>query len=293
MVKAYKIFLSVILFAYPLWAGEVISNVRGKVLINTYGETYRLNQKLYIYNPENQRKIGVVQVMQRRRDQEAVMCELLSGSAPPGALAEAAQRKISTEDEIDIRGHRTQKTELDRRTRRDSAGTLTTKHAIGFSIISSSLNVRTSYYNTTMTGTGLGVDYIFQLPLYTQMSLLGDVGIRPIKITNSSTSGENNYFEVAYLTFTGLFKFIFNPNQKGGWMAVGGGLITPYSKTSNVLDSNSISTNYSINFAIGSDIVSTRQSIGLRFEYAIFPAANTATTSTAFSQMIFGFSYFF
>jgi hypothetical protein len=291
--KAFKVFLFIFFNITPIWAGEVISNVRGKVIINTYGEAYRLNQKLYIYNPQNQRKIGVLQVMQRRRDQEAVACELLSGSAPPGALVEASQRTISTEDSQDIRGHRTRKVDLDRRTRRDPAGTQSTRHAIGFSIMSTSLNVRTSYYNTTMSGTGIGFDYIFQVPLYTQVSLLGDLGYHPVRVNNSSSTGENNYFQVDYLTLTGLFKFVFNPNQKGGWMAAGAGFILPYSKTSNVLDSDSISTNYSINFAVGTDIVSSRNVIGLKLEYALFPAASTSTTSTNFSQMIFGFSYFF
>jgi hypothetical protein len=285
--------LFLILFEPSVFAGEVISNVRGKVLVNTYGEKYKLNQKLYVFNPETQRKIGVIRVMQRRRDQEAIVAEMINGKAPPGALVEASERNISTEEEVDIRGHRTRARELDRRTKRDSAGTQKTKHGVSVSLINSQLAVKTAYVNTTMSGTGLAFDYSFQVPLFTQTSLLGGIGIHPIRISTSSSSGGSNTFSVTYYSLTGLMKYVFNPNQRGGWMGVGGGFIIPQSKTSNILEADSISTNYGIHLAVGNDIFSNKQLISLWFQYAIFPGANTSTTSTSFSQMIFGFSYFF
>lgn len=288
------ILLLLLFFNSPLvFSGEVISNVRGQILINTYGEKYKLNQKLYIYNPETQRRIGVVKVMQKRRRQEAIMAKLLNGKAIPGALVESAERNIANDDGQDIRSHRTRTNELNRRTRRENSGTLKIKHGIGLYLINSQLSVRTSYANINMNGTGLGVDYSFQIPLYTQTSFRGNIGIHPVKLSSSSSGGDNNNFDVTYLSLVGLGKHIFKPNQTGTWIAGGAGFLMPTSKSSSVLDSNSISTNYSINLAIGTDIVSNKQLTSLSFEYAIFPTANTQTTSTAFTQMLFGFSFFF
>jgi hypothetical protein len=288
------IFLLLLIFCNPLvFAGEVISNVRGQVLINTYGEKFKLNQKLYIYNPKTQRKIGVVQVMQKRRDQEAVMAELLNGKAPPGALAEIAERNISNVDEVDIREHRTRANELERRTKRESSGNLRIKHGFGLSLMNSQLSVKTSYVKTNMTGSGLGVDYNFQVPVTIQTSFLGAIGFHPIKLNHNSTTGNNDFFDVSYLSLVGLAKYIFNPNQTGMWLGAGGGLIVPNSKSSSVLQSDSITTNYSLNFVVGTDMASRKQLISLSFGYAIFPGSNTPTTSTSFSQTLLGFSYYF
>jgi hypothetical protein len=289
-----KLILTLILLYQSLAsAGEVISNVRGKILINTYGEKYNLNQKLYIYNPVTQRKIGIVKVMQKRRDQEAVLAELVNGKALPGALAEVAERNVATDDEVDIRGHRTRAREFDRRAKRDSSGTLKTKHGLSINLINTQLSVKAPNISTKMTGTGLGFDYTFQVPTYIRTSFLGDLGIHPIKLSNSATNGDNNHFDVTYFSIVGMLKYIFNPNQTGSWIAGGIGFILPYTKSSNVLESDSIATNYSINFAVGTDIPAKNQLISLKFAYAIFPSSNTGNSQISFSQMTFGFVYFY
>jgi hypothetical protein len=281
-----KIIVLLILFMrWPsAFAGEVISNLNGKVLINTNGEEYKLNQKFYIYNPETQRKIGKVTVIQKRRD-KSVVAEIISGTAIPGALVELAVRNItnSNESELDPDNRRTH--ESNRRSKRY-------KNGISISLLSSQLAVKTAYLDTTMRGTNFGVNYIFQIPLHTQMSLLGGIGIHPIKLSGTTSNGLNQNFNVNYFNLEGLIKYIFNPNQTGVWFAMGGGFNLPQSKSSNVLDSNSISSNYSINFAIGNDISTKNLLMSLKFEYAIFPGVNTSTTRTSFSQMIFGVLFY-
>jgi hypothetical protein len=268
-VAGKLVFVLFLFFIYTLsFAGEVISYRQGQVLINTSNEKYQLNQKLYIYNPETHQKIGIVVVKQKRPNQKTVIAELINGKVITGALVETATRNLASTNDVRI------------------------KYGIGLNLINSHLTVKAYNITTNMSGTGIGVDYTVMYPVYLQTTLLGTFGIHPVKLNNASTTGDNNYFDVTYLTGVGALKYRLNNRQTGNWIAFGSGLNIPYSKSSNILHANTITTNYSLNFTYGNDMEVNNKLVSLKVEYVIFPGENSSSTGITFSQIIFGFSYF-
>ncbi len=167
-------------------------------------------------------------------------------------------------------------------------------YGVGGGLFISSLNIKTSIVQSNMTGTGLGVNVLLKIPFTSQINGIGGVGIHPLVVSGSNSVGTTSKVNINYYGFGGLLRYMFSRKSLGGWAGMGGHFLIPASKSSNILSDESISTNYTINFGAGYDLLLNKRNVLiLKFEYGILPSTSTSTTNSSGSQMIISAGYLF
>jgi hypothetical protein len=140
---------------------------------------------------------------------------------------------------------------------------------------------------TDMAGNGFGALAYYDYKVSDAVQLRGSGGLEQFQVSESrnsmdcdkGTSTTCNAI-ISYLSLYGLAKYNFINGYTKFWFGGGGGYLLAVSKSSTVLDSSQISTNYVATVSGGMDVNMSRgQYLPVVIEYSFFPSSNTVTAS--------------
>ncbi|HWU44509.1 MAG TPA: hypothetical protein VN132_13755 [Bdellovibrio sp.] len=139
-----------------------------------------------------------------------------------------------------------------------------------------------------MSGTSFDFLGFYQMQLDRNISVKLAGGYQTLVASGSASSNicggnttANCSVNISYLGFDALIRYSFvKTNSLEFWGGAGLGFLFAISKSSNVLDTGKITTNQTINLALGSDFyISKKNFIPLQFEYSMFPNNSSSSAS--------------
>lgn len=129
--------------------------------------------------------------------------------------------------------------------------------------------------NAKLGGMSFGVSGFYDYVLTPRFQIRGLGGLDQV-----NASKDNFDFKVMYLTLQGTARYILNEGATKWWVGGGGSFLLALSKSSNLLETDNISTNQLYSISFGSDISLSKDTfLPISFDYGIFPPSNTVKAS--------------
>lgn len=155
-------------------------------------------------------------------------------------------------------------------------------------VISYLMNNMSAVYNsgastTNMKGFGVGALGYHDFEMSDRSDIRISVGLEQFQVAEEKTDlscagGTSNTCNalITYLSSYGLYKFILSDKATKFWIGGGGGFLLALSKSSTVLNSAQITTNYVYTVSGGVDFAMKQgQYLPVILEYSMFPSANS------------------
>ena len=135
-------------------------------------------------------------------------------------------------------------------------------------------------YTTNMAGTGLGVLGFYDYDVSHKFQLRGMGGLEQFQVSESCAVLGACNANITYLSGYGIAKYNFIKGPTSFWGGGGLGFLYAISKSSTVLDSSLITTNYVMTASFGAEFdMGQGAYFPVGIDYSIFPASPTVTAS--------------
>lgn len=152
--------------------------------------------------------------------------------------------------------------------------------------------------SVSMSGTSYSLLGFYAMDLDRDISAKFIGGYQTLKATGSAdsaicTGSTDCNVDLSYLTIEALVRYRFVKGQTMDfWGGAGLGFLFPMSKSSNVLDTSKITTNQTINVALGLDwYLKKKEFVPFQLEYAMYP--NNSTSSASQIMLSAGYAWEF
>lgn len=264
------LFTTLIIFFISLQsqAFKIITVKGGKALIDLEGETARVGEQFFAVGPDGKRKAALT--INQVKGQKAI-AKIDKGQAREGFSLEPREQKSNV-----------------RASKDKSAWGLSAGYAMN------KMTVKPTGGTVDLSGSSFSVLGFYQTDLDKNFSVKLSGGYQSLVANGTSatalcTGSTNCNVNIGYLGLNALVRYTLVQNRTlSFWGGAGLGFLFAVSKSSNILDTTKITTNQTINGALGVDYhLSKKEFIPLQFEYAMFPD----NSSSSASQMILSAGY--
>lgn len=276
--KSFKFLIPyLLLLGYQSAHSGTIQNVKGnRALIVMDGDEFQVADEIFSIDA-NGKKRAILKVTQVKNGK--ALTEIVKGKPEIGqtTLSKSAPA-------MDAASESTVKSKLSNK----SWGVLGSFEMDTMSAsFTSGTGVSARNVTTSMSGTGFGAYGFYDYPITSSIQAVGIGGIQMYNATGTTAlpdcgnaTTKNCNFNITYLNLMGGGKYNFNLGNNRAWVGGGIGFLIAASKSSNVVDTATISTNQLYAFQVGYDMkISAKNYVPFMFEYGLFPTSSTVSAS--------------
>lgn len=282
-ILPFLLFITSFYFSSLALSGTVAKSTNRKVIVDFDGETIpEPNSRIYILDQETHKEVGLVEIQKVKGTR--ALGKILKGRANPGDTTDIAQSRKHREEEREPADESQVTHTISRPKNRTSYVT----YGVGADFIYTSMYLKNSDGDGSVTGNGLGVRAAIEYPMSYNWVLSGSLGLHPLNVT-STTSGYDFTVATNYLGTEAIARYALDKRNEGLWL--GGGLGYYFPMSSNL--STKPKSELTFIGSVGFNLRLSRDYLMVKSDFIMFQNSTIGDSSTQTFQVTFGGVYFF
>lgn len=275
-------------------AARVIQSKNGKVMIDLEGDSVAANQSLFLLNAQN-KKVALVKILQVKNGKAVAI--ITKGKSNGSEIVQTGGNTSAGNDESSYSaGSRNDKKAMYRAE--------TKKASVVVNLMSNSMTTRQAddtlptpnVEDVAMKGSSFGVTGVLDWPIGHQFSLRGTLGYEPFKAAGTAvrpscggaTTTDCNA-DITYLSGGGFVRYDFMKAPLIFWVAGGGTLKFPMSKSTTALNPSDIKMTMTYGAAVGVDyFINPKYFVPVSIEQQYFLKSDTVDANIMILRGGFG-----
>ncbi len=291
--------VALFLVAFSAQAARVVQSKNGKVLIDLDGAEVAVDQDLFLLNTQN-KKVALVKILQVKNGK--AIAAVTKGKADG---TETLQLPLTTTKSSAVTEEASTPTaRADKNDKKVFYRSESKKASVVLSLMSNSMTTKQAdgtlpspnVEDVGMKGSTFGITGVLDWPVGRQVSLRGTAGYEPFKAAGTATyrsCDSLNSFEctanINYLSGGGYLRYDFMKAQVLFWVAAGGTIKFPMSKTTTALKQDDIKMTMTYGASAGLDyFINPKYFVPVSLEQQYFLKSDTVDANIMMLRAGFG-----